>query len=117
MFHDDENRALGMSYLNFFTICEDDQFECSGVFEVDSESIDNATFYCNIRLEQTTTNHSEANEDDRIQEPDSRIIHWILASAKLSLSTLAFDYLASNHLVTGYLNHLSGSVGMTSSLT
>ena len=62
MFHDDENRALGMSYLNYFTICEDDQFECSGVFEVDSESINNATFYCNIGLEQTTANYFEANE-------------------------------------------------------
>ena len=38
LFHDDENRALGMSYLNKFVICEDDQFECPGIFKVDSGS-------------------------------------------------------------------------------
>ena len=26
-----------MSYLNQFVICEDDQFECSGVFKIDTD--------------------------------------------------------------------------------
>ena len=128
MFHDDENRALGMSYLNQFVISEDDQFECPGVFKIDSGSSIEV-------LKHLTANDYEENEsyrnlscnstsrdfeDDRIQEPvlepESRIIHLILASSKLSLSTLAFDYLASDSLVSGYLNHLAGSIGMRSSL-
>ena len=27
-----------MSYLNQFIICEDDQFECSGVFKINADS-------------------------------------------------------------------------------
>lgn len=26
-----------MSYINQFVICEDDQFECSGVFKIDTD--------------------------------------------------------------------------------
>ena len=124
LFHDDENRTLGMFYLNQFVICEDDQFECRGVFKVDSESnseelkhitandFEEKESYRNLSCNSTSRDF----EDDRIQEPESRIFHLILASSKLSLSTLAFDYLASDSLVSGYLNHLAGSVGMRSSL-
>ena len=113
-----------MSYLNQFVISEDDQFECPGVFKVDSgssmEELKHVTandyegkeIYRNLSCNST----SRGFEDDRVQEPESRIIHLILASSKLSLSTLAFDYLASDSLVSDYLNHLSGSVGIRYSL-
>lgn len=36
-FYDEENHSFGMSYINQFVICEDDQIECSGAFEINSE--------------------------------------------------------------------------------
>ena len=58
MFHDDENRALGMSYLNQFVINEDDQFECLGIFEVDNESTVKT-------IQHSTKYHFEEREGNR----------------------------------------------------
>ena len=51
-----------MSYLNQFVICEDDQFECSGVFKINDDS--------NVNQVQ----HSLENYFDNCNKDDGNLI-------------------------------------------
>ena len=116
-----------MSYLNQFVICEDDQFECSGVFKIDtdlnvnqvqhsiekySDDCDKNDGNCVLKLFPKINNHVL---DDEIEETNSTIAHLILASTVLSFKR--FDKLSAEPVVAGFLNLLRDFVRVTSSTT